>query len=138
MFQGAKGVEEQSVLRSKVFQGAKGVKKQSVLRSKVFREVKCSLMQSVPQPLPFIYLDIESHTYTFKFDNMYLVLQVLLFRNNGETIIVICLGLSTNIKYVMFIFCKSFFCTRPTYLTWTIMDIFLTTYLPNLVNLVFE
>ena len=27
MFQGAKGVKEQSVLRSKVFQGAKGVKK---------------------------------------------------------------------------------------------------------------
>ena len=34
VFQGAKGVKEQSVLRSKVFQGAKGVKKQSVLRSK--------------------------------------------------------------------------------------------------------
>ena len=47
VFQGAKGVKEQSVLRSKVFQGAKGVKKQSVLRSKVFRGVKCSLKQSV-------------------------------------------------------------------------------------------
>ena len=50
VFQGAKGVKEQSVLRSKVFQGAKGVKKQSVLRSKVFRGVKCSLKQSVRQP----------------------------------------------------------------------------------------
>ena len=47
VFQGAKGVKEQSVLRSKVFQGAKGVKKQSVLRSKVFQGVKCSLKQSV-------------------------------------------------------------------------------------------
>jgi hypothetical protein len=47
VFQGAKGVKEQSVLRSNLFQGAKGVEKHSVLRSKVFWETKSVEKQGV-------------------------------------------------------------------------------------------
>ena len=47
MFQGAKGVMKQSVLRSKVFRGVKCSLKQSVLRSKVFWGAECAEKQVV-------------------------------------------------------------------------------------------